>query len=130
VFVDKELAPGNYLYRLKQIDLDGTFVFLHEVTTSIGPPATFALHTNFPNPFNPATTISFDVPMTATIDLQVFDLNGHLVRTLLHEEREPGRHRLVWDGKNANGEGSASGIYLVRLKSGDFVKTIRATLMK
>ena len=68
-----------------------------------------------PNPFNPAAAVTFDLPAGGEVSLRVYDLQGRLVRTLLHEEMSGGRHRAEWDGRDERGEPAASGVYLVRL---------------
>lgn len=69
-----------------------------------------------PNPFNPAATVTFDLPAGGEVSLRVYDLHGGLVRTLLHEEMSGGRHQAQWDGRDERGEPAASGVYLVRLR--------------
>jgi hypothetical protein len=85
-------------------------------------PKTFSLSQNFPNPFNPATTISIDVPDNGTarcpIRLTIFDVRGRKVRILLEGELPAGRHRVVWNGRDSAGGRVASGVYLYRLDAG------------
>lgn len=78
-------------------------------------PKEFALGSNFPNPFNPSTTIPVAVPRTSTLVLSVFTILGEEVRTVFAGPLEPGRHWFVWDGKNARGLAVSSGVYLIRL---------------
>ena len=68
-----------------------------------------------PNPFNPRTTIHFDVARTGRVSLGVYDLRGHLVRDLVSERLEPGRHHAVWDGRDRSGRAAAAGVYFVRM---------------
>ncbi len=83
------------------------------------PPAPTLLHQNAPNPFNPSTTIRFEVPdHAAAVRLRVYDPAGRLVRTLVDEVRESGSHAAVWNGRDQAGRGVASGVYLVRLDVG------------
>jgi len=86
-------------------------------------PLTLSLYQNFPNPFNPTTTISFDIPGTEDVkqhvDLTIYNLRGRHVKTLISEKLDPGSHKVVWDGKNEQGQHVSSGIYLYTLKSGD-----------
>jgi len=85
-------------------------------------PAAIHLHPNAPNPFNPSTTIAFDVPEKNDIGggfrLAVFDLRGRLVRTLVSSAPAPGTHRIVWNGRSDRGEPVPSGIYLCSLRWG------------
>ena len=89
--------------------------------TDAGPPAPhrFQLHPNVPNPFNPATTIRFEQDRAGPVVLEIFDLSGRLVRTLVRAAREPGLHAATWDGTDAQGRRVASGVYVVRLQSGE-----------
>lgn len=88
-------------------------------------PSSFALHPNYPNPFNPSTTISFDVPAASRVRLTVFDVAGRHVSTLTNEPFGAGRHNVEWDAG-----GVASGMYFVRMQSGDFSATQAVTLVK
>ncbi|MFH2052904.1 MAG: FlgD immunoglobulin-like domain containing protein, partial [bacterium] len=84
-----------------------------------------------PNPFNPTTTVAFELPAQEAVSLHVFDLQGRLVRTLLSGEVVPqGRHEAVWDGRDASGRQAASGTYFFRLEAGGQVETKRAVLVK
>ena len=64
-FNDQSVSSGKYLYRLKQIDFDGTFSYSNEVEVDLSQPQTFSLEQNYPNPFNPSTKISFSVPFSS-----------------------------------------------------------------
>lgn len=94
-------------------------------------PTTFALSNNRPNPFNPSTTIAYEVPQTAHITLTVYNLLGQEVVRLVDQVRQPGRYTVTWNGRNADHSGVASGIYLYRVTSSTgFVDTKRMTLLK
>ncbi len=86
---------------------------------------------NYPNPFNPVTTIHYSLAKRQKATLQVFNVNGQLVRTLADEMRAAGRHQAVWDGRNGDGKLLGSGVYFYRLKIGErFVETRRMLLLK
>ncbi len=93
-------------------------------------PTEFALSQNYPNPFNPSTNIHFSLPQRSNVEVKVFNLRGELVKTLISEEREPGRHQLVWSGSNDSGVPVASGIYIYRIKAGKWKDAKRMTLVK
>jgi hypothetical protein len=94
-------------------------------------PKTFTLYQNFPNPFNPSTIISFELPTTNRISLKIYDFRGKLVKTLIKEEvREAGYHEVLWDGKNSEGKTVPSGIYLFQLQAGKEIKTRKMVLLK
>ncbi len=93
-------------------------------------PAAPALLPNRPNPFNPRTTIAYDLPRAADVLLTVHDLAGRRLRTLAQGRRAAGRHEAVWDGRDAAGRGLASGVYVCRLRAGEVELTRRMTLLK
>lgn len=93
-------------------------------------PRRVALHANRPNPFNPVTTIAFDLPARQQVDLSIYDVGGRLVRRLAGGPMNAGTHELVWDGRAAGGEESASGIYFYRLETGDFTQTKKMILIR
>jgi parallel beta-helix repeat protein len=83
----------------------------------------FVLEQNYPNPFNPSTTIRFAVPQASQVTLQIYDIRGALVKTLVSGNLTAGRHQMVWDGVNASGQPVASGVYLYRIQAGSFLQT-------
>jgi beta-glucanase (GH16 family) len=109
------------------------FAFLQSVTAVLpGPvPENFALHPCYPNPFNPSTTITFDLPREEPARLRIFDVSGRLVDVLLDDQAAaPGRHEVVWRGRDLSGRAVPAGIYLYRLEAGSQVVTKRMTLLK
>ncbi|MEX0680955.1 MAG: CHRD domain-containing protein [Balneolales bacterium] len=98
------------------------------LTSSTDEPAIARFHDlqqNYPNPFNPVTVIRYDLPEPNEVRLEVFDLLGRPIATLVHGRQQAGTHQAVWDGS-----GQASGIYIYRLRAGDYVQTRRMTLIK
>jgi hypothetical protein len=94
-------------------------------------PPTWRLHPNVPNPFNPVTRIAFEVARAdATIRLEVFDVQGRLVRTLVHGRREVGRQSVQWFGRDDHGRALASGVYVARLQAGGTTQTQRMVLVR
>ncbi len=93
------------------------------------PVPTFRLLGNFPNPFNPRTTIRFELQQAQQIKLQIFDSNGRLVRQLLNETLPVGTHQITWDGRNDRQEALPSGTYFYRL-SGKGQQTQKMFLLK
>jgi hypothetical protein len=87
---------------------------------SNGIPLAYALEQNFPNPFNPATTIRYQLPRRAAVILEVYDLLGRKVRTLLNDLQSPGVHTVTWAGTDDAGVQVSSGVYFYRLRSEDF----------
>jgi len=90
----------------------------------------FSLGKNFPNPFNPETVIEFNLPEASQVSLNVYNILGQVVRTLVDEELPAGPHSVTWDGKNGQGSEVASGVYFYRIKAGNFESTERMTLLR
>jgi len=88
-------------------------------------PITYNLLSPYPNPFNPTTTIQFSLPQSAMVSMKVYDLTGRLVETLLNDFQDMGNHTITWDGSH-----QSSGMYFVRLESGEFIQTRKVVLVK
>jgi hypothetical protein len=96
----------------------------------IGLPEVFALHNNYPNPFNPVTNITYDIPEVAQVTLDIYNVSGQKVRTLAQGQHEPGRYRIQWNATNDYGNPLSSGMYIYRIHAGDFVSVKKLILMK
>ena len=97
-----------------------------------GLPRAFTLEQNFPNPFNPATTITYTVPVggRVKVTLKVYSLRGGLIRTLVDSQKPAGSYTVFWDGTDEQGRKAPSGVYLYRIKAGDFSQTRKMVLLK
>jgi hypothetical protein len=140
-FIDSSVTPGKWTYRLKQMDLDGTVrtfdpVAIEIATTAVNDepavPAVTSLAENYPNPFNPVTTIGYSVGIVSrqslavsNVRLAVYDLLGREVAVLVDEQKQPGEYTATWDAG-----GMASGIYYYRLTAGGFRETKRMLLVR
>jgi hypothetical protein len=94
-------------------------------------PAAFNLYQNFPNPFNPATSIKFDIAKKGNVKLVVFDMLGRELSTLINESLNPGTYQVSFDARlHGQGSGLSSGIYLCRLQSEDYIYTMKMNLIK
>ena len=94
-------------------------------------PEAFALANNYPNPFNPATTIKYALPQAADVELTVYNVVGQVVRTLVAEHQSAGRYVVEWDAANDSGHSLSSGMYFYRLEaSGEFLETKKMLLLK
>jgi hypothetical protein len=97
-------------------------------------PDQFALHQNYPNPFNPITTIRYDVPEAARVTIEVYNLLGMRVRTLVSDDHQAGYHTVRWNGLNERGVAVASGMYIYRIHAdgatGSFTDIRKLVLMK
>lgn len=94
------------------------------------PPRSFRLDPNYPNPFNPITRLEFDLPNQVDASLKVYDIMGREVATIVNESMVAGYHRVVWDGRNESGQLLPSGIYIARLVTPEYGKSIKMVLMK
>ena len=94
-------------------------------------PIVFSLNQNYPNPFNPTTTISFSVTQTPSfVNLEIYNIKGQKVKTLINDVLPPGNHSVVWNGKNDKNESVSSGIYFYRITAGDFTDTKKCVILK
>jgi uncharacterized delta-60 repeat protein len=125
-FIDRNLSAGKYLYRLKQIDYDGSFEYSNIVEVEVNNiPAQFSLEQNYPNPFNPSTNFEFQIANSGFVNLKIFNVLGNEVETLVSEEKEPGIFK-----KEYNASQLASGIYYYRLTVNGFTDTKKFVLLK
>jgi hypothetical protein len=92
--------------------------------------STFYLYQNFPNPFNLSTSISFYLPRRGLVEIEVFDILGRRIQTLLNNQEYAGKYKIIWDGKDDKGNEVASGLYLCRMQINDFVQSKKMLLMK
>jgi len=117
---------GIYIYRLKQVDLDGTFEYSNEIMVNvIALPGQYALAQNYPNPFNPTTSIEYVIPQAGFVNLSVFNLLGERVAELVNEIMESGNHTIVFDASRLS-----SGTYIYTLSVNGNVVTKKMTLIK
>ena len=124
-FVDRNIISGKYNYRLKMVDNDGTFKYSTAIEANISEPYKFALEQNFPNPFNPSTTISFTLPLISRVVLSIYNELGQKVAELFNGEKAAGSHSIEWNAGNFN-----SGIYFYELKTEKYSLTKKLILMK
>lgn len=128
-FTDNVSQPGKYVYRLRQIDRNGAYRYSQEMFVTIsGYPESYTLEQNFPNPFNPTTTIQYSVPdgeRLQTVTLRVYDVLGKEIAALVDEKKNAGIYSVQWNAK-----GLASGVYFYTMRAGDFSATKKLLLMK
>ncbi len=116
-------------------DLESEVVALITTTSVEGAhsnslPTDFELKQNFPNPFNPNTTIQFQLPATSHMSLKIYNLDGQLIKTLISEQMTAGNHNVNWDGTNDLGIKVGSGLYFYRIQAGRFTTARRMILIK
>lgn len=113
-----------------QIDSSGYRLISDAEIRSPGKPSAFALYENYPNPFNATTTIEYDLPIPEDVRMDLYDIDGRLIRTLKNERQSSGKYRVIWDGRNSKGVLQPSGVYLLSLRAGSFRVTKRLSLIK
>ena len=116
---------GNYYYRLKQIDNDGTYEYSDVITVGVGVPDKYTLSQNYPNPFNPETRIDFSLPIKQFVSLKVYNTLGEVVEELANGYKEAGSYTILFNASDL-----ASGIYIYRLETQDFTINKKMTLIK
>ena len=132
-FTDGRLTNGvTYWYKLEDVAYDGTTKMHGPI--SVVPqqvlPAEFGLSQNVPNPFNPQTTIAYQLPEASEVRLTVYNVAGQRIRTLVDETKEAGSYQVVWNGADEAGKSVAGGMYLYELRAGDFVQVQRMVLIR
>jgi hypothetical protein len=110
-------------YRLRNVDIDGSFSFSNEVRVGLSAPDRLTVFQNYPNPFHPGTTIKFQVPNAGVVTLKVYNALGREVATLVNKEMKPGSHEATFDAS-----GLARGVYFYRLQSGSFTESRKLVL--
>jgi len=125
---DDVVEGGEFSYRLKQIDYNGSAEYSSIVKVSVTSPDEFTLSQNFPNPFNPSTTISVSIPVASYVNLKVFDILGREVATLINGNLDAGKHSVNFDAASAGG--LSSGLYLYQLNAGSFSSAKKMNLLK
>jgi hypothetical protein len=124
-FTDNKVTSGTYTYRLKQVDLDGTFKYSNEVEVNVIAAAVFSLAQNYPNPFNPTTNINFSIPESGNVKLAVYNTLGQEVATLVNGVMAAGQHEVT-----LNAQSLPSGAYIYKLQSGNSVMIKKMLLLK
>ena len=131
-FTDGAVRVGQeYFYLIEAVSTDGTTERFGPISVKVGAPTSFSLKQNAPNPFNPSTTIRFDLPQADRVTLVVYNLLGQeVIRLIDNVAFEAGYQSVVWNGRNANGQSTSSGVYLYRVTAGEFVSAKKMLLLK
>jgi hypothetical protein len=125
-FTDAGLASGVYNYRIKQIDFDGSFSYYNlEQEVEIGAPDSYDLSQNYPNPFNPTTKIKYSVPADGFVNISVYNVLGEKVTDIVNSIQKAGRYEVTFDATNF-----ASGMYIYRMESGNFISVKKMMILK
>jgi len=124
-FIDSDVQNGNYSYRLKQIDFDGSYEYSKIVEVEVIQLLAFTLEQNYPNPFNPSTKIKYQIPVGGFVNLKVYDVLGNEIATLINQEKSAGSYNIEF-----NAFGIPSGIYFYTLKAANYIQTRKMILLK
>ncbi len=125
-FEDKNLKAGKYIYRLRQVDYNGSFTYYSlNGEPSVGIPVKFELSQNYPNPFNPVTRIDFSIPLDSRASLKIYDITGKEIKTLFNEYKQAGYYEITYDASSLT-----SGIYFYNLKTDYAAETKKMLLLK
>ena len=137
LFVNLNVPTGTYIYNVAGVFTGGyegpwsaDFLIEHTDADPNLIPLVTSLDGNYPNPFNPTTTIKFGLHEVQVVSLNVYNIKGEKVRTLVSGELEAGYHSLVWDGRDESGKPAASGVYFYKMKADKFLQTKKMILMK
>jgi hypothetical protein len=139
-YLIEDHANGTYFYQVRAIDAQDQWsgfsnrematVEVVSVDDEPARPVKFNLKQNYPNPFNSKTEINFALTAPGRVRLDVFDVGGRLISTLVDGDLNAGSHSVVWDGRNSRGDNVASGLYFYRLTSDSDIATRKMTLLK
>jgi Secretion system C-terminal sorting domain len=124
-FTDSPQEGTAFQYRLKQIDTDGQYQYSDIVSVEIATPIQFELKQNFPNPFNPATNITYNLPADGFVTIKVYDIVGSEIATLVNEEKKAGSYLVKFDGADLS-----SGVYICTMSGSSFIKSIKMLMIK
>ena len=132
IYYDKTAKPGQkYDYRLTDIPYTSAYtpksIVLEEIEFRI---AKFALHKNYPNPFNPATTISYELADNADVQIKIVDVTGREIQSWRHDSKEAGYYEMVWAGVDRSGRPVSAGLYLLSVQAGNNFQTRKLLLLK
>lgn len=124
-FSDNPGQIAGFIYRLKQIDYDGTFEYSNEIEVELTLPKDFELVQNYPNPFNPLTMISWKLAKDSHVTIKVYDVLGNEITTLVNETKPAGIYQIEFDGNNLS-----SGTYFYRIDASEFSQIKKMSLIK
>lgn len=143
IFIPELANAGAYTYLRFVVDADdsvddpGWWIDDIQITASVGasagnplPPAKTELYHNFPNPFNPSTCIKYDLANAGKVNLEIYNVKGQKVRSLIDNMQDAGSKEIIWDGKDDEGRNVTSGVYFYQLISGNFSKSRKMILIK
>jgi hypothetical protein len=112
------------------VPVSGVGIMLARIELDAQLPHILVLYPNYPNPFNPVTTLRYDLPENSLVNITIYDMLGRKVRTILNQQQDPGYKSLIWDATNDYGKPVSAGIYLYQIQAGEYITTKKMVLLK
>jgi hypothetical protein len=130
-YTDVRVEAGRtYFYKLLSVSNAGIPKEYDPVEVSVSTPRTFKLHPNYPNPFNPETTIKYEIPRQEKVRILIYNVLGQVVKELVNDNKKSGYYTIKWHGTDNLGRQAASGIYFYRINAGKFNLTRKMVLIR
>ncbi|MBN2829892.1 MAG: M6 family metalloprotease domain-containing protein [Candidatus Cloacimonetes bacterium] len=138
-FTDSNLPDGTYVYHITSLTYEGESEPSNQVTVLVNytandeneiPGMQTELLTNYPNPFNPETSIAYNLNTSSNVELSIYNILGKKVKTLVNSTQPAGNHNIIWNGSDDNGNALSSGVYFYKLQAGTYTKTRKMILIK
>jgi len=129
---DASITPGVAMVRNRIMEAVINWMGndVNDNITETETPTPYKLAQNFPNPFNPSTTIMFDMREKGHVSLKIYNVAGQLVRTLVNGVKDAGHHKITWDGRNNDGVSIASGVYFYKMETKRFSQTRKMVMLR
>jgi flagellar hook assembly protein FlgD len=118
MYADNESVPSNEVV-VVVVGIENSFALQNNVSV-----------TNYPNPFNSETTISYSIPLNDIVSIEIYNNQGKKIKTLVNEYQASGNHSVVWNGKDDKGKAVSNGIYYYNIKAGKFFSSKKMVLTK
>ena len=129
-FVILEVNGASCAFGLDDIYWDGGGA-VSVIEDDYGKPSTkYSLNNNYPNPFNPVTTLRYDLPENGHVNITIYDMLGRQVKTLINQTQDAGYKSVIWNATNDYGKPVSAGIYLYQIQTGEYISTKKMVLLK
>ncbi|MCD6176772.1 MAG: T9SS type A sorting domain-containing protein, partial [Candidatus Cloacimonetes bacterium] len=136
-YIDIAVPTGEYIYNVTAVyeggwesDFSADAPVIHVDANGILKPTVTELTGNYPNPFNPTTKISFSLKEAGHVSIDIYNMRGQLVKTLVNAELDRDFHEILWNGKDNSGKNTSSGVYFYKMKASNYTATKKMILMK
>lgn len=133
-YIDDDIEPGRqYYYMIESLDSHGNttkYETVQALPCGSEKPVDYAFFYNYPNPFNPTTTFTYDVPIETQVELCIYNIIGEKIKSLVHSSKSAGRHVVIWDGLDEENHKVDCGVYIAALITTDYQRSYKITLLK